>query len=83
MIFTHPELDGDFLIKKVERHLNGETGEPFHTVAFRSEAGDLVGVLFDAEKHIAIIDPDFPSLRFRGDDFEDVLRQAIAQWEDE
>lgn len=81
MILAHSDL-GDFLIKKVERHLNGETGEPFHTVAFRSEAGDLVGVVFEAEKHIAIVDPEFPSLRFRGDDFEDILRQAIGEWEE-
>ncbi len=71
---------GAIRIKKVERHLNGETGEPFHTVAFKSEAGELVGVVFEADKHVAIIDPEFPSLRYRGDDFEDVLRSAIASW---
>ena len=68
---------GEIRVSKVERHINGETGEPFHTVAFRSEAGDLVGVVFEEPKHIAILDPNFPSLKFRGDDFEAVLRLAI------
>lgn len=78
MIFNDKKL-GEIRVSKVERHLNGETGEPFHTVAFRSEAGDLVGVVFGDTKYIAILDPHFPSLRFRGDDFEPVLRLAIAK----
>ena len=79
MILNDPNL-GAVRIKNVKRHLNGETGEPFHTVEFKSEAGDLVGVVFEADKHVAIIDPEFPHPRYRGDDFEDVLRSAVASW---
>lgn len=71
---------GEIRIDRVERHINGETGEPFHTIAFRSEAGDLVAVLFEEPKHIAILDPNFPSLKFRGDDFEGLMRTAVSKW---
>jgi hypothetical protein len=79
MIFTDPTL-GDIRIDKVTRNLNGETGEPYHAVSFKSEAGDLIGIVFEADKHVAIIDPAFPSLRYRGDDFEMILRLAIDAW---
>lgn len=78
MILTDRTL-GQIRVTKIEYQNNGETGEPFHTVAFTSEAGDLVGVVFEEPKHIAILDPHFPSLRFRGDDFEAMLREAIKR----
>jgi hypothetical protein len=73
---------GKIKVHKVEYHCNGITGESFHTVAFTSEAGDLVAVVFEARLHTAIIDPHFPSLKFRGDDFDPHMREAIKKWEE-
>jgi hypothetical protein len=73
---------GKIKVHKVEYHRNGITGEAFHTVAFTSEAGDLVAVVFEARLHTAIIDPHFPSLTYRGDDFDPHMREAIKKWEE-
>lgn len=73
---------GKLKVHKVEYHRNGIMGESFHTVAFTSEAGDLVAVVFEARLHTAIIDPHFPSLKFRGDDFDPHMRDAIKKWEE-
>lgn len=77
-MILHDKTLGEIHVGDVKYHINGETGEPFHTVAFKSEAGELVGIVFDEPKYIALVDPMFPGQRYRGDDFESVLRKAIA-----
>jgi len=72
---------GRIKIHAIHYHRNGITGESFHTVRFTSPAGELVAVVFEARMHTAIIDPMFPSERFRGDDFDKHMREAIKQWE--
>jgi hypothetical protein len=74
----------------VAHHRNGVAGAPFDIVLF-SERGlsgsRKVGIVFDQEAHCAVLDVDklaagdiaFGSNSWRGDDYEQLLRKAIAE----
>ncbi len=73
----------------VAHHRNGVAGAPFDVVLFkeRGSAGSRkVGILFDQEAHCAVLDVAklaagdiaFGSNSWRGDDYEQPLRNGIA-----
>jgi len=77
-------------IQTVTGHRNGVSGEGFHLVAFTFTAADqeggettsLLATVFEAHKHVAVIDPTDVESKWRGDQFEDELRAATQRWED-
>jgi hypothetical protein len=76
-------------VTNVRSHRNGVCGEAFHTVLFRGEAGNMLGVVFEGDGRVAVlkvtdlVDPeDVGPGCYRGDVFEPELRSAIAHYED-
>ena len=80
---------------RIAHHRNGISGAPFHVVTFQyREAGcthHLGATVFEETGHVAVLDLDATldgNIAFgegnswRGDAFEDALREAIAAWED-
>jgi hypothetical protein len=71
----------------IERHRNGVGGAPFWAVDFVAQGHDgtgttrLRGIVFDQPGVVAVIEPSDPTTRWRGDNFEDELRRAIADYE--
>ena len=71
-----------------DRHRNGVAGNPFEVVLFKvhRDFGTKVAVLFDEPGNCAVLDVNllaagdiaFGSNSWRGDDFEQRLRKAIA-----
>ncbi len=73
-------------VRQIEYHRNGVCGEPFHVVAFRWGRTRLIAIVFETPWYVAVITPDGPgglADRWRGDDFEVPLREAIERWTDE
>lgn len=75
-------------IQEVASHRNGCFGAPFHVVRFTCEGELLLGFVFGAAEHVAVIDPAkaletvaFAENSWRGDYYEDALRAAIASYE--
>jgi hypothetical protein len=71
-----------------EHHRNGIGGAPFAVILFEGtgpEGGRKVAILFEEEAHCAVLDVDklaagdiaFGSNSWRGDRFEEPLREAI------
>ncbi len=77
-------------IQTVTFHRNGVSGEGFHLVAFTftaaaqegGETTSLMATVFEADKHVAVIDPTDIESKWRGDQFETELRAATDRWED-
>lgn len=77
-------------ITALAHHRNGVSGESFHVATFRSSGDRMVAIVFDAPKHVAVLDLAklgqgdiaFGSNSFRADDFEDALRWAIREYEE-
>jgi hypothetical protein len=77
-------------IQKVTSHRNGVSGEGFHLVAFTftsaaqegGETTSLLATVFEADKHVAVIDPTDLDSKWRGDQFEAELRAATLRHED-
>jgi hypothetical protein len=76
------------LIKEIASHRNGCFGEPFHAVRFTSDGELLLGMVFEGEGRVAVIDPAravdsvlFGENSYRGDVYEPALRAAVASWE--
>ncbi len=77
-------------IQTVNFHRNGVSGEGFHLVAFTfteteqggGETTSLLATVFEADKHVAVIDPTDLENKWRGDQFEVELRAATDRWED-
>lgn len=79
----------------VDRHRNGEDGEPFDIVSFQYEnpsTGDvhqMIGIVFDEPGHVAVFDAtmlgegktSFGGNSWRGDRFEEALRAAVESHE--
>jgi hypothetical protein len=71
-------------------HRNGTCGEPFHVALFRDPYGLKVGIVFETDRHCAVLDIDqladddirFASNSWRGDMYEDLLRDAIELYGD-
>lgn len=79
-------------IENIQRHRNGIAGAPFYVLLFRDpDEGRMVGIVFDQEYHIAVLNIDklsqgdiaFGSNSWRGDRYEPHLRKAIAHWQDQ
>lgn len=68
---------------RIRFHRNGVAGEGFHTVEFKMREGrgmrSFVGIVFDEKYRTAVIDPTTPSETWRGDNFDPMLREAIAR----
>ncbi len=63
---------GPVTILSARRHNNCAV-----TVRFRSEAGELMAILFDTPTHIAVFDPSYPNLEYRHLTFEAPIRLAL------
>jgi hypothetical protein len=75
-------------IETVHYHRNGTGGEPFHVVMFTDDNRNMVGIVFDEPGRVAVIDRDliattaeFGVNSWRGDHYENELRDAIAEYE--
>jgi hypothetical protein len=84
-------------IIEIDRHRNGICGEGFHVVKFtpgaaiQNEVGKktvFIAIVFPAKRHVAVLDLKLANKTidkwqnaWRGDDFEDELREAIADFE--
>lgn len=67
---------------RVRHHRNGCSGEGFFVVEFddhrqHKKAHRLIASVFDGAGQVAVICPDQPLLRWRGDNFEPELRAII------
>ena len=65
-----------------EWHRNGISGEGFYVVHFNwndpeDSCKNMIATIFDDEKYIAILCLDDISQKWRGDYFEDMLREYI------
>ena len=78
-------------IENIQRHRNGVCGAPFYVLTFRDpDQGRMVGIVFDAEHHVAVFNLDKLALgnitfgvnSWRGDRYEPHLRSAITLWQE-
>lgn len=68
---------------RVRYHRNGCFGSRFYLVEFedhpqRKRAHRLLGIVFDASDHVAVVCPDKPLQCWRGDYYEEALRAAVV-----
>lgn len=71
-------------ILSIEYHRNGVMGNPFYVVLFKHEGTTKVATVFEEQGSVAVLDVgllaegviEYPN-RWRGDDFERELREAI------
>jgi hypothetical protein len=71
-------------VEAIAFHRNGVMGAPFHVVLFHDDSPKL-GIVFDATHHCAVLDREklarcdieFGSNSWRGDVYEDELRDVI------
>lgn len=72
----------DFSQFSARFHRNGISGMPFHACGFLFRRGrkwePMTAIVFATPGHVAVANPAFPESRWRGDEFEPVLRQLIA-----
>jgi len=76
----------DIKIIDCDYHRNGMGGEGFYAVLFKYQKHNMIGIIFEALTHTAILDIDKAhegNIRFfenswRGDEFSEPLRAAIA-----
>ena len=72
-------------INKVAFHRNGSSGEPFHIIKFTNKKEKMIGIVFKEKYHVAVFNQkllgkgiiDFGVNSFRGDNYENKLRNAI------
>jgi hypothetical protein len=75
-------------INSIEYHRNGIAGEGFHMVQFDLRGSwlrtpqALTAVVFETSRYCAVIDPTDPNNKWRGDQFESQLREAIEEYND-
>lgn len=76
-------------IESIDFHRNGVSGESFYVVKFKSSINEtMLAIVFETSKHIAVFDYDrlkdgitaFGENSFRGDVYENELRQMIANF---
>lgn len=77
------------LIKEVASHRNGCFGVPFHAVRFTAEGDLLVGLVFEGEGRVAVLNAElaaetveFGVNSYRGDVYESALRAAVAAYDE-
>lgn len=77
------EFTISILVDEVSYQRNGVTGEGFHQVLFRHDGKTLIAVQFDVDEKrsfTAVVDPfDFDS-HYRGDNFAELISNAIETW---
>lgn len=84
---TYYRGETEYIATEVTYQRNGVSGEGFHVVKFTKTgsgsdgSGSLIGVIFEASKHVAVIDPLNLDSHWRGDNFEAGLREVIAAWD--
>jgi hypothetical protein len=66
------------VVHKVRYHRNGVSGDPFFSVLFDWDGLPMVATVFDQESCLAVLSLHDPSSTWRGDLFEEELREAIA-----
>jgi len=85
----------DIEVRKIARHRNGISGEPFYVIVFDGEERcdlarrPMIATVFDTPKHVSVLDRnqiaageiDMGTGSWRGDEYEDALREAIAAHE--
>lgn len=71
-----PQL-GVLFVSRVRYHRNGVAGNGFYAVDCRLAKRRFVAAVFPTRGHVAVLTPGDVTARWRGDDFEDALRQAI------
>jgi hypothetical protein len=66
-------------VRDVDYHRNGVGGEGFHLVQFDDDGRRMLASVFTGDGRCAVVCPDLPHLRWRGDRYEPELRAAIAR----
>jgi len=77
-------------VLNIDHHRNGIAGAPFHAIVFRDtgpEANVKLGIVFDAPSHVAVLDiaklsdcdVEFGSNSWRGDTYENQLREVVKE----
>ncbi len=88
-LFMHQPEDRQVVIERVTYHRNGISGNGFFAILFRQfNNTPMLGVVFDEEGSVACFNRsligegqiDFGQNSFRGDEFEQALRTAIAEY---
>lgn len=75
-------------ILDVAHHRNGVSGSPFYVIRFRDGKQEMIGILFDTSRHVAVFDSKllaenviaFAQNSWRGDEYEPFLRDAAAKY---
>jgi hypothetical protein len=66
---------------KARYHRNGTAGEGFHACSFVMRDGRerliMTAIVFEGRGQVAVLGPYGIDTRYRGDDFEGALREAI------
>jgi len=71
-----------YTVTEVSFQRNGVSGEGFYTLAFFGRnVANLMAVVFDAPRTVAVFEPMNLASHYRGDVFEPGLREAIEVWE--
>ena len=77
---------------EIDHHRNGVVGVPFYVVKFTQDKANMLGIVFEEPGTVAVFDMDllaqgcvvaFGQNSWRGDWYENPLREAIEQWENE
>src|SRR5690348_949630 len=76
-------------ILDVARHRNGCSGNPFYVVRFREGRDVMLGVVFDEQGNVAVFNEKllgegviaWGENSWRGDDYEDFLREAAGKYD--
>jgi len=76
-----------YSVERIEFHRNGISGASFYAVDFTAQAwtgegiATLRGIVFQTPGHVAVIEPNEPETKWRGDNFEAELRAEIGKYE--
>lgn len=74
-------------VTDIQRHRNGVSGESFYCIRFDQEdtyssmRRPMLAVLFEAPKHCAVMQLEDPDEHYRGDSYEETLREAVGVYE--
>lgn len=68
---------GVLFVSRVRYHRNGCAGNGFYAVSFRHGRRQYVAAVFEEPGNVAVLTPDDVAARWRGDNFEGALRDAI------
>lgn len=88
-MFIHRARDHQVVIERVAYHRNGIAGNGFHVILFRQlDNTPMVGVVFEERGNVAVFDRDlvgkgnvdFYANSWRGDEYEQALRTAVAEY---